>query len=44
MTMGWPQITKNGIIDYTMYWLVEKIDGIITYLIFVLIYEEIINL
>ena len=41
VTTGWPQIPKSRIIDYMyiMYRLVEKIDGIITYLTFVLVHQ-----
>ena len=39
VTPRWPQILKISITDYTMYWVVEKIDGKIIYLTFVLIHE-----
>ena len=40
VTIGWPQIPKNRIIDYTMYRLVEKIVDIISYVPFVLVHEK----
>ena len=38
-TTRFPQVPTNRIIDYTMYRLVEEIDGIIIYLTFVRMHE-----
>ena len=43
-TMGWLHIPNNQITDYTMYRLVDKIDGIIMYLTFIHIHDKAIYL